>query len=402
MRRQHIAVFPLIGKGHLYPLLELCAVLAARGFRVTCVVTADLADELSETGAQPIVYPYATASRSNSGRTISELLGFPHDPRWWEHYASSVYPALLDLATAAFTTAQRFYADEPPNLVLYDRLAFAGRIISKRLGIAAVQVYPHFAYYNGHLHREHGICINPRPMLNFGEKLDTYLSSHGIETKNNLWHIEELNIHFIPREFQHHASSFDDRFCFVGACINRPFEPSWNAGHSERPVILLSDFSSGHGSRDFFLPFIQAVSGMKCRLVVSTGESKIDGLDHLPENVELNRNASHLEILQHADLAICHGGTGSTLEALYHGVPVLVSPPTPPTAETSYRVVEMGVGLCIPRSSITSELIRSAIEELLSDAERYRRVQEIRHIFRQSGGACAAADRIQAFLSPTH
>src|SRR5688572_24094335 len=36
MKRRHLAVFTLMGNGHVYPLLPLCAEMTRRGYRVTC------------------------------------------------------------------------------------------------------------------------------------------------------------------------------------------------------------------------------------------------------------------------------------------------------------------------------------------------------------------------------
>lgn len=397
MANRHIAIFTQPSRGHLYPVLELCMLLIERGYHVTCAITENLVEPVLQAGAQPVVY--SIKQQPKAMEKWRKLWGFPHDPEWWDLYASDIYPWLLNIATDMVAQLQGFYADNSPSLVLYDRLAFAGRIIANKLGTKAVQIYPHFAFYRDLMHRERGVCVNPTPMLRFAEELDSYLFSHGIRTVDNLWHTEELNIYFIPRDFQHHASCFDERFCFVGACVNRPFKHMWTNTSDGKPIILVSSMEGGSNDTSFFKALIESLSGLEYHVVLSTNspiQNEIVNL--LPPNFEVSQHVSQLELLEHAALIICHAGTGTTLEAIYNGVPVIASPVTPPTAEVAYRVVEMGVGIALPRDQLTADFIRTSVRSALTDSSIHDHVKEAQHTFRCSGGAMLAADKIERFL----
>jgi MGT family glycosyltransferase len=390
---KHIAMFLLYGKGHIYPTVELCSLLIGRGHKVTCVIEERAAAYVAEVGAKPI--PYKDRS---SLEMPEDLYGHPHDARWWDQLASNVYPDFLRLATDTLSQISDRFSHDEPELVLYDRWAFAGRIFSSNVGIAAIQLNTHFACFNNFIHRDRGICFNPPPMLRFAEQLDSFLWEHGIRTDRNLWHSEALNLCFLPKPFQHHAEHFDERFCFVGACLNRPYTRSWMPPPSGKPVILISDQSVGYRARQDFLPFIDALSGRDYHVVLSSVDPELR-FDFLPENFELDRVTSHLEILPHASLSISlGGGIGTTLEALYHGVPLLVSPPTPFAEEVAYRVCELGVGASFPRNELTVDVIKWAVEGLLSDPTVRFNVLQAKDLFRQSGGAALAADRVEAML----
>jgi MGT family glycosyltransferase len=180
--------------------------------------------------------------------------------------------------------------------------------------------------------------------------------------------------------------------------LNRPYERCWTPPKCGRPVLLVSDISVGYRTRQAFSSFIDALSGLDYHVVLSSNDPEVR-FDSLPENFEINRVASHLEILPHASLAISlGGGAGSILEALYHGVPVLVSPPTPPAEEVAYRVCELGVGASFPRSELTVDVIKWAVEGLLKDPSVRFNALQARDTYRQSGGAALAADRVEAML----
>jgi MGT family glycosyltransferase len=236
-------------------------------------------------------------------------------------------------------------------------------------------------------------------MLDFAKVLDDFLFQHGIETPDNLWYSDALNIYFIPRAFQHHEDSFGDDSVFVGACINRSFQPEWQSQGGSKPVYLISDLSENPDPA-FFNTVIEGLTGEDCHCVLSVGEKfPVESLRSLPDNFEINRKISHLDILQHAALAICHGGTGTSLEAIYNGVPVLAFPPTPPTGETAYRLGELGVGLQLIRDEISPAAVKQGVNRLLDDSSLPERVQHVREQFMSSGGARAAVDHIERFLS---
>ena len=51
---------------------------------------------------------------------------------------------------------------------------------------------------------------------------------------------------------------------------------------------------------------------------------------------------SQLEVLQHADVFVTHGGMNSSSEALYYGVPLVVIPVTGDQPFVAKRLTEVG------------------------------------------------------------
>jgi MGT family glycosyltransferase len=295
---------------------------------------------------------------------------------------------------------ETFYQENVPDLILYDRYYIAGRILAKRLGVPAVQMSAHFAFYNDLAMRTNGVCENPDAIVEWSKDLDSFLSTHGITSQGNYWHVENLNIHFIPKEFQHHSDCFDERFCFVGALLNRRFHPMWTDRSNARPVILISGMSMWNDAKidygGYFGMFIDALSELPYQCILSIGDDEFSR--ELPPNFELNRRASHLEILPYAVLAICHGGMTSTLEALYHGVPVLTIPATVGCAEVAYRAEEIGLGVRLSEDVLSAANLRRTVNEMLQDVSLQERVKHMQTAFRSSGGASLAANRIEDYL----
>ena len=72
---------------------------------------------------------------------------------------------------------------------------------------------------------------------------------------------------------------------------------------------------------------IEALAPLPARILLTVGEDRDHGeLGPLPPNVTVERWVPQDEVLTHAAAVVTHGGHGSTLGALAHGVPCVVLP----------------------------------------------------------------------------
>ena len=402
MKRRHIALFTLMGNGHLYPILPLCKELITRGFRVSCPVNDRYAGRVHATGAEAVVFtefPVDRALRAeNEART--ELL--TNDPSRLE--TSELEWAHLSKSTADFLAQiMGFYEQDPPDVVLYNRYCISGRIMAHRQHATAIQFSPHFAYPGRSRFWHNGACENPDGMISYGAKLDSLLAEHDIRTGDNLWHLEKLNLHLIPPEFQYRAETFDERFLFSGSLAQRPFESTWRPRCTGNPLVLISGYSGLPETKSsdtaYFKLFMEALADAPCHCVLSVGDGvPTASLGRLPTNFEVNQRTSHLEILSHANLFACHGGMGSSLEALYSGVPVLAVPNSPYTEEVAHRLEELRVGAMLLRGNLCVDSVRETVLEMLEDRRLRARVGELQQVFSRSGGAAAVVQRIEQVI----
>ena len=402
MKRRHIALFTLMGNGHLYPILPLCNELMTRGFRVSCPVNDRYAGRVRATGAEAVVFTEFPVDRALRAENEARAELLTNDPSRLE--TSELEWAHLSKSTADFLAQiMGFYEQEPPDLVLYNRYCIPGRIMAHRQRAPAIQFSPHFAYPGRSRFWQNGTCENPDGLVSYGAKLDSLLADHDIRTGDNLWHLEKLNLHLIPREFQYRAEAFDERFFFSGSLAQRPFESTWRPRRTGRPLVLISGYSglpeTKSSNTAHFKLFIDALADAACHCVLSIGDGvSAAPLGPLPANFEVNQRTSHLEILPHASLFACHGGMGSSLEALYNGVPVLTIPNSPYTEEVASRVNELRVGAVLPRRNLCVDSVRETVLEMLRDRCLHERAGELQQVFGRSGGAAALAQRIERVL----
>ena len=166
----------------------------------------------------------------------------------------------------------------------------------------------------------------------------------------------------------------------------------------DKPLILVAGLSDGNDI-EFFKLVVESLAMTPYHVILSLGKH-IDpnSLGELPSNFEINRGTYYLEMLPYVSLTICHGGVGTILESIHHGVPLICIPAGLEQEDNSYRVVELGLGRYLHREGLTAGLIRDSVADVLGDNELLDRVKWMQKVFKSSGGAQTAADSIEEFL----
>jgi len=407
MKRGHIAIASSQTNGHVYPMLPLCSELVRRGYRVTCPTNDLYAEAVRCTGASPVLLEGAPVPMNEDvKREIAALFARPFNDSQWLFGPELIWQYQRDSLKWWTDAALRAYSSDVPDLVLYDRYLPPGRILANSLSRPAILMSAHFARYKGLYTRQNGVCRTPDGYSQASGRLDEFLDQYGVPGEDGLSHTEELNIHFIPREFQYHNDWFDDHYCFAGPSLNRSFHRAWTKRGGDDPVVLISSASFLHGIGinsidNYFQLFVEALGNSEFHCVLSVGREigEIDKkLKNLPANFEINRTVSHLEILPHASVSVCHGGMRSILEATCNEVPVIAIPIHPNAEEVSYRAVELGLGMLLEHERLTVATVREAIASTVEDRRLRERIKEMARIFNAPGGESAAADAVERFI----
>ena len=398
MHGRHIALFPLPGISHVYPFLGLCPELVRRGYRVTVATIQAAAKHVILAGAEPVIvatdeYDIPTAEAAIRGLPMN-------DPKRREEMVSLHSRWLLNSAAIAVWHLEKFYKENRPDLVIYELAAYAGRIFAKRFHTPVIQYYPDFIQHSGYACWETCVGYNPQSLVGFSQLLDSVLWAYGFEEPNNFWHIEDLNFYQFPTAFQFNSDSIDSRrFCFVGPFLDRPFSPLWKNHSNGKRVILVSALG-GSTDSNYFNKIADALSGTEYHVILSVGEHfPVSELQTLPINFEINRRASHLEILPHTHVHLYSGGPTGTLEGMHFGVPLIAIPSYDRNYIIADHLANLGVVRNLPLHALTSRNILENVEAALRDDTFLCRVKQMRHVVRSSGGSVMAVDRIEKFLA---
>ena len=139
----------------------------------------------------------------------------------------------------------------------------------------------------------------------------------------------------------------------------------------DRPLVYVT-FGSVTASVPTAAPIyevaLEAVAGLEARVLLTTGEAIDEGQLAAPgPHVHVARWVAQADVLPHARVVVCHGGSGTTLGALAAGVPLVVTPLFADQPQNGSRVAAVGAGIVVERRD--EGAIRSAIDPVdLHDA----------------------------------
>ena len=183
------------------------------------------------------------------------------------------------------------------------------------------------------------------------------------------------------------------------------------------PLVYLTFGSVTAGDHLPFYPAlyraaIDALGPLPVRLLVTIGEPRDPGeLGPLPANVRVEHWVAQETVLPHAAAMVCHGGHGSTLGGLAHGVPLLVLPLfSVDQFVNAAAVARAGAGLAIddeasragplelPDAAALGRLA-PAVERVLGDARYRQRARGIADAMRVLPPVDAAVEVLAAIAA---
>ncbi|RZB40719.1 UDP-glucuronosyltransferase-like, partial [Asbolus verrucosus] len=145
-------------------------------------------------------------------------------------------------------------------------------------------------------------------------------------------------------------------------------------------------FSMGSNLKSSDLPiekreiFLKTFAKLKQKILWKWEDDVLPGQ---PSNVKLSKWLPQQDILAHPNikLFITHGGLLSTIETVYHGVPVLVMPIFGDQKLNAKIAVNNGFGLSLSFSDLNEEQLTQNIKELLHNPKYYNNAKKRAEIF---------------------
>ena len=389
---KHIAFFNIPAIGHIMPTLAVVTELVRRGHRVSYTSIEKRRPLIEAAGAQ--LHTYRSLRPSDSDPTIQA------PPR--HGYISQSLLSFVEEAENTFTQLEPRYREDRPDLIVFDRMAFAGRVLAAKLGVPMVQLWP-MLVSNEHWSLA-GVPDTFDPAdpvyVAYGAKLESFLSVHcpRLDPAEFLTPVLDRHIAFYPWRFQYQGELFDRRYCFVGPCL-RPAPGQWRPA-GDKPVLLATLGTIYNLDPGFYRCCVEAFAASPWHVVMAVGERIDRGtLGRLPSNVEVHRVVPQLDILAHASALVCHAGMGGIMEAMSRAVPVLAVPQTLEQEANAARIEELGLGAQIPPARLTATSLRETVEMLAKDNAVADRVAAMRRDIQAAGGTSRAADIIEECLT---
>jgi MGT family glycosyltransferase len=389
-------------RGHVNPTLAVVQELVRRGQEVSYYLTEEYRDVVQATGA--VFQPYE-----------SKLKGVPTMPPSFSGVGgsptSSVGPMFLleDMRFVPPQVIDRIRAEQP-DVIVYDFMCVWASTVIDELHVPAVATRATYAS-NEHFNLMDQMRERMQHMPAARAMMERMRSRMAVQDGSSpnplaeifslFSHAEQLNIIFIPKEFQPAAESFDDRYLFVGPSILPRYEaPNFPLDQldSARPLLYISLGSIFTNQPEFYQQCFAAFADQPWQVVLSIGKY-IDraALGPIPGTFLLSAYVPQLDILPRTRLFVTHAGTNSVMESMYFGVPMVLIPQQPEQHMHAQRVVDLGLGVMLDKGNLTASTLREAVEGVAQDRACRERAQRMQQSVRAAGGYQRAVDAIMQF-----
>ncbi|NGN67227.1 glycosyl transferase [Streptomyces sp. A7024] len=392
-------MFSVAAHGHVNPSLEVIRELAARGHRVTYAIPdqGGFVDLVRSAGAEP--KPYRSTLPTDD------------DPDAWGTEIIDYVEPFFNDAVQALPQLREAYADDEPDLVLYDIASYPARVLAHDWGVPIVQLSPAMVAWEGY---EQEVGAPMTEQIKSTERGRAYytrwrdwLDENGLKsmTADDFMGRPDRCLVLIPRALQPNADRVDTtRYTFVGACHRTRTEeaPAWTppAAAAGRKLLLVSLGSTFTKQPAFYRSCIEAFGNdPDWYVILQIGKHVTpQELGDIPPNMETHSWVPQRAILDHADAFITHAGAGGSQEGLATATPMVCVPQAADQFGNADILQSLGVATHLPTEQATPEALRKAIHTLLTDPEVARRCAELRTQTLAEGGTPQAADLIEAEL----
>ncbi|MFZ2104553.1 MAG: nucleotide disphospho-sugar-binding domain-containing protein [Roseiarcus sp.] len=171
-------------------------------------------------------------------------------------------------------------------------------------------------------------------------------------------------------------------------------------GDDPTPLVLVS-FSTmpEQGSVEKFQNAIDALATLPVHGVVTVGDSVDPSALKPAQNVVVFATADHDDLMRRAALVMTHGGHGTFMRALTHGLPMVVIPGFASDQPVNAAAAQAwGVARSLPGNA-TAEMMRAAVREVLASPSFREAASATSGQLAGIDGAKNAADEIEQLLS---
>ncbi|MEO8288102.1 MAG: glycosyltransferase [Chloroflexota bacterium] len=257
-----------------------------------------------------------------------------------------------------------------PDLIVRDMIEFGGYIVAESLQL------PHAAF--------HVAAFRPQLHMAIRPQISHLRASAGLPPDPNLDTLYRyLLLSPFPPSFQDPAAPFPPtthaiRHIGFNSSTGEQL-PDWVRDLPEQPTVYVTLGTVFNKMKNIWQAVLEGLAGEPINLILTIGH---DGdpaeFGPQPANVHIERYIPQSLLLPYCNLVITHGGSGTTKDALTHGLPMVIIPVAADQYANAARSAALGVARVVPSDMRTPEAIRAAAREVLGNSLYRQNAERLR------------------------
>jgi MGT family glycosyltransferase len=146
--------------------------------------------------------------------------------------------------------------------------------------------------------------------------------------------------------------------------------PVWINDLVEQPTVYLTLGTSPlfNTRPAIYRAFIEGLADEPLNLIIAVGRNNDpDAFGRIPPNVRIERYIPQTLLFPRCTVVISHGGSGTVMAALAHGLPLVLVPIGADQPPNARRCADLGVARVMDEDTLTPSIARSAVRRVLDD-----------------------------------
>lgn len=361
--------------GHVNPTISVARALEARGHEVAWVGHPGKVRPLLPANAKLFTLP-EDATADHAARVIDKAAttrGAAALKFLWEDF-------LVPLARSMKPGVEAAVREFQPDVMCCDQQAVAGGLVARQQNIPWATLATTSAGISDPL------VGLPLVKKWFEDLIGTLETEAGLPREGEL--SPRLVLCFttpalVPQPLPAH-------YKLVGPSINARPEPTpFPFERLTRPCVLVSMGTvNAEASGRFYDVVVEALADQPYQVILVAPPELVP---RVPNNFITQRYVPQLALLSRVDAVVCHGGHNTTVEALAHGLPLVIAPIKDDQPIVADQVVAAGAGIRIKFGRVQAPELRDAVARVLADPALREAAERLRASFAAAGGPDAAA-----------
>lgn len=371
--------------GHLFPMLPLACALRDDGHEVVVATGEALGPALDAAGLEHrSCGPHFDHSVGEAlGRYPETPLGSPEEQQrfgWGRLFGDvRIRGTIGDLRSAADELA--------PDVVIHESAELAGPLVAAERDVPSLNVGI-------------GLMVRPDHLALASDAVAPLWAASDLPTRDDAGLYRSLYLNQMPRSLQRArvdelAAVHDLRPTSHGLGERLPEDLS-ELG-TERALVYVT-FGTVFGDGALLQQIVDVVAGLDVDVLVTIGDVIDPGAVQGCSRVVVRPFVPQGAVLDRCAAVVSHGGVGSTLGPLAHGVPLVLVPLGADQAENAEALGDAGVAVVVAVEDARGAALERALRWALGDPDAAAAAERVRLEIARMPSPHAVADRLASLV----